>query len=83
MQSESKQGLRDLVRIARAGAEAFHWGIWREGHSVAMLRSTQPFATRIEALLDAARAAATLGIDLHELHPPKTKASTGRSERFR
>jgi hypothetical protein len=51
---------RYLVRFTRHGAESFGWEICRKADSIEALRSTLLFATRIEAILDCARAAATL-----------------------
>jgi hypothetical protein len=54
------------VRIGRHGAEGFGWEICREADSVELDRSTRLFATRIEAILDSAQAAATLRIAVIE-----------------
>jgi hypothetical protein len=50
------------VRISSCGAESFGWEICRKADLIVIHRSTRLFATRIEAILDSARAAATLGI---------------------
>ena len=68
MQSESGRAPRYIVRISRHGAEDFGWAIYREGDAVEVCRSTGLFRTRIEALLDSARAAATMNIAVIE--PP-------------
>jgi len=47
-----------LVRIVRCGADAFGWEIHRGSDVVD--RSARPFATRIDAILDSARAAENL-----------------------
>jgi hypothetical protein len=55
-----------IVRISSNGAEAFGWEICREADSIVIHRSTRLFATRIEAIFDSARAAATLRIAIIE-----------------
>src|SRR5215472_13183317 len=62
MQVPSSEGLRYFVKVTRRGppAEPFGWNICRDVDSVEMHRSTQTFATCIEALLESARIAATL-----------------------
>jgi len=54
------------VRICRYEAEAFGWEVCRKSDSTVIQRSTRLFATRIEAILDSARAAATLSIAFME-----------------
>jgi hypothetical protein len=55
-----------FVRVSRRGppAEPFGWKIYSEVDSVEMHRSTQTFATRIEALLDSVRTAAAMAVVL-------------------
>jgi hypothetical protein len=50
------------VRIGRHGPDAFGWEIRSEGDSIEIHRSTRLFASRVEAMLDAAQAAAVLGL---------------------
>jgi len=50
------------VWISRSGTDAFEWEIRREADLVVVHRSTRLFATRIEAIFDSARTAATLNI---------------------
>jgi hypothetical protein len=50
------------MRISRHGPDVFGWNICREADSIELHHSTSLFATRIEALLDSAHAAATLAI---------------------
>ena len=66
MQSESGRAPRCFVRISLHGANAFGWEICREVDAIEVHRSTRLFATRIEALLDSARVAATLNIAVIE-----------------
>ena len=68
MSPGSKQSPRTFVRIRRHGAKGFGWEIQRETAPVEVHRSTRLFDTRLEALLDSARAAAALDIALVE--PP-------------
>jgi hypothetical protein len=63
----AKQEPRSFVRIVRFGATAFGWEICREVNSVQVDRSVRRFPTCIEALLDSARAAATLALGAIEL----------------
>ena len=60
------EGQRYIVRISRRGSltEPFGWEICREADSVEMHRSTRTFSTRVEALLDSARTAAALDLDV-------------------
>jgi hypothetical protein len=52
---------RHAVRIARHGADgAFGWKILREADAIVFASSTCLFGTRLEAILDSARAAAAL-----------------------
>ena len=57
---EAKRPLRYIVRISRHGAETFGWEIYRERDSIKLHCSTRLFATRVESIVDSARAAATL-----------------------
>jgi hypothetical protein len=61
MQKPSKQASRYFVRISLRGpsAEPFGWEIGSDA-GFEMRRSTQTFATRIQALLDSVRGAAAL-----------------------
>jgi len=61
MQSEAEQGPRYFVRITRSRAGDFGWEIY-EVDSIKVHCSTRTFVTRVEALLDSARAAAELNI---------------------
>ena len=54
------------MRISRSVTDAFEWEIRREADSVVVHRSTRLFATRIEAIFDSARTAATLNIAVIE-----------------
>jgi hypothetical protein len=63
MQSERQERPRYFVQISQHGAEAFGWQICREADSIEVHRSTRLFATRVETILDAARAAAMLDTD--------------------
>jgi hypothetical protein len=63
----AKEEPRSFVRIVRYGATAFGWEICREGNSVEVDCSARRFPTCIEALLDSARAAATLALGAVEL----------------
>ena len=66
MQTGSGRAPRYIVRIGRHGAADFGWAIHREGDANEVCRSTGLFPTRIEALLDSARAAATMNIAVIE-----------------
>jgi hypothetical protein len=58
------QPTRYLVRIARRGpeAEAFGWHICHNDDSHVIQRSAKTFPTRVEALLDSVRVAASLAL---------------------
>jgi hypothetical protein len=58
----AKSPPRSIVHISRHEAGAFGWKIYRNAGSIEIHRSTRLFATRIEAIVDSARAAATLRI---------------------
>jgi hypothetical protein len=66
LHSESGQAPRYVVQIRRHGVKAFGWFIYRDIDAVEVQRSARLFPTRIEALLDSARAAATLNIAVIE-----------------
>lgn len=66
MQTEPVPGPRYTVRISRHEADAFGWEISRKSDSIEVHRSTRLFSTRVEAILDSARAAATLRIGVIE-----------------
>ena len=77
---------RFLVRIARREAGTFEWCIYREDDLVETHRSTCLFETRIEALLDSARAAAQLnecgpsrGPETGLPRPPSPSSEASRS----
>jgi hypothetical protein len=74
MPSETGSEPRYIVHISRPGAEAFRWEICRVADSIVVHRSTRLFATRIEAILDSARIAATLSIAVIE--PPLVGGDT-------
>ena len=63
MQSEAGGRPRFFVRINRYQAVAFGWEICRQVDSVEVHRSARLFDTRIEAILDSARAAAMVNIE--------------------
>lgn len=77
MESSSGSATRYIVRIIRSGAEAFGWEIRREADSVVVHRSTRLFATRIEAIFDSARTAATLSIVVIEPSPLEAENEKG------
>jgi hypothetical protein len=54
-----------LLRITRTGPEdaPFGWQILRQQDSKEIAHSTKTFATRLEALADSTRVAATLALD--------------------
>jgi len=60
MESEPRTVPCFLVRISRREPEAFGWEIYRNADSIEVERSTSLFATRVEAIIDSARAAALL-----------------------
>jgi hypothetical protein len=62
MQTEPGPVHHFTMRISRRGPDVFGWNICREADSIELHHSTSLFATRIEALLDSAHAAATLAI---------------------
>jgi hypothetical protein len=62
MGSSPESETRYIVWISRSGTDAFEWEIRREADSVVVHRSTRLFGTRIEAIFDSARTAATLNI---------------------
>jgi hypothetical protein len=66
MQSESRSAPNYIVQISRHEADAFGWEICLEHDSIEVNRSERLFATRIEAIVDSARSAATLGIAVVE-----------------
>jgi hypothetical protein len=66
MQSEPRSAPGYIVQISRHEVEAFGWEICRERDSIEINRSARLFATRIEAIVDSARSAATLGIAVVE-----------------
>ena len=64
--SHRDESQRHIVRISRRGSvtEPFGWEIYREADSVETHRSMRTFSTRLEALLDSARTAAALDLDV-------------------
>ncbi|WP_428669050.1 hypothetical protein [Reyranella sp.] len=76
MRCDSGPESRYVVRISRDG-DAFAWEIYREADSVVVHRSTRLFATRIEAILDSARAAATLSIAAIESSSGEDESQNG------
>jgi hypothetical protein len=62
MESEARAEASFFVRICRRGPEAFGWEICHEVDSTVVHRAARMFRTRIEAIADSARAAATLSI---------------------
>jgi len=62
MGAGSGSATRYVVRIGRKSADAFGWEFSREDDSIVVHRSTRMFPTRVEAILDAARAGAALSI---------------------
>jgi hypothetical protein len=68
---------RYIVRISRSGAESFGWEILREADSIAIEHSTRPLPTRVDAILDSARVAATLGISIDESSSVEGKSQGG------
>jgi hypothetical protein len=77
MQSEPRSGPGYIVRIIQHGAKAFSWEICRKADGIEVQRSTSRFATRIEAIVDSARAAATLEIAVVELSSVESENRTG------
>src|SRR5437764_12009075 len=52
-----------LVRVLELGrSQSYGWEVCRDDDSMVILRSTQAFATRAEALADSAKAAAPLAL---------------------
>jgi hypothetical protein len=66
-----------IVRISRSGAGAFDWQISRKDDSVVVHRSKRTFPTRLEAILDSARAAAALRI---AIEPPEVEGDSEKGE---
>jgi len=74
MGSNAGSAARHVVRINRS-AQEFEWEIRREADSVVVHRSARMFPTRIEAILDSARAAAALSVVI------ELPAADGNSEK--
>jgi len=77
MGDSSGSATRYVVRISRKSAEAFGWEFSHDDDSIVVHRSTRMFPTRVEAILDAARAGAALSI---AIDLPAAKGDRGKGE---
>lgn len=77
MKSEPSSGPGHIVRISRHGAKAFSWEICRKADAIEIHRSPHQFGSRIEAIVDSARAAAALEIAVVGLSSADGENRTG------
>jgi hypothetical protein len=62
MEAETRAEPGFFVRISCKGSAAFDWEICRDADSTVVRRAPRLFDTRVDAIVDSARAAASLGI---------------------